>query len=342
MPNPATSEGTLPKLKIVVKRKRISKPAKRTRIAKRGGGLPSLLKPSALAQAAAAAAAVDEQAIAVPPDEFSNTFLAEEDEIPCDTLMVIRGLQQQERGSLPIPLVHFTGTPFLHAVLECQVRKRLSQQAAVRELQDLLDDLELVRLRPADAAESSSSTEGLSVLLTREDYFAGVKDACAKAVVNDRDQQQQNGFKADHYRCVIVWFLRHWKEWKGRNIRQEVLQAVVAQNPILVPISPEPEQLSFEQILHLLQNMQIILPNHHQSTYQLWLPEWGTVLKAWQKAQTTLVANLKRSYHGERSIKALNQPHSPIPTNILIEWLTTQGIVDAVERPSGTFLRRTD
>lgn len=352
------------KRKIVVKRRKtmtdkrksaaavggLSSTKNLTRTSRRG--LPAI-SPAALAEAAAAAAADQEE---TQDDPFASSLAC--NDLPCDTLMVIRGLQQQQQpdsNSIPIPL---SSGSMLLAVLECQVHARLRQSAALEELQNLLDAQEVIRLRAATGdgigGVSSTCSEGLSVLLTRQDYMRGVRDAQQRHAATTTSLT--DGILVQK---VVDWFIQHFKEWAGRNIRREVLQDVLEKDPVVViptasssdgtitgdldpSFTAPPSQRSIDKVLEVLQNMQVLLPSRQHRAYQLWLPEWGTVLKAWQKAQTNLLANLKRSYHGERSVTSLNQPYSPIPTGILMEWLKTQGIVYEVERPSGTFLRLAD
>jgi hypothetical protein len=106
------------------------------------------------------------------------------------------------------------------------------------------------------------------------------------------------------------------------------------------------QDYTLPQVLQELQRIQVLLPCHSTDTYQLWLPEWGTVLAAWDRATTKLVQTLKRSASSstrrqERSEQSLLQqdPYSPIPRTLLIHWLTIQGRVQVVQRPYGKFVQ---
>jgi hypothetical protein len=290
-------------------------------------GLPSI-QPKVLAQAAAAA---QEKKEGSSTDEFDDIAV---EGIPCDTLLVIRGLQESANSYLTIPL---QSSPFLRAVLECQVYACLQQQSS--ELQDLLDSQGLVRLRAC--SHPGMTDDILSVLLTATDYERGVRDAYQRWLM-------QSQSPIDHMSAIVDWFLRHVNDWSGRfTITEEDLQEAYERDPLAVlqkatnrgqsPLQKQSPPLS--QVIDSLQRLQVLLPSHHHAAYQLWLPEWGTVLKAWQKARTQLLAHIKRSYKGERSVASSMQQYSPIPTPLLIEWLKCQGIVLIVERPSGTFLR---
>jgi hypothetical protein len=287
-------------------------------------GLPSIQPTKVLAQAAAAAA--QETRNSITTDEFDDITA---DEIPCDTLLVIRGLQESANSYLTIPL---QSSPFLRAVLECQVYACLQQQSS--ELQDLLDSQGLVRLRAC--SHPGMTDDILSVLLTATDYERGVRDAQQRWLL-----QSQSPID-DHMSAVVDWFLRHVKDWSGRsNITEEALQEAYESDPLAVrkTATSSGQSPPLSQVIDSLQRLQVLLPSHHHAAYQLWLPEWGTVLKAWQKSRTQLLAHIKRSYKEERSVVSSNQQYSPIPTPVLIEWLKCQGIVHTVERPSGTFLR---
>ena len=98
--------------------------------------------------------------------------------------------------------------------------------------------------------------------------------------------------------------------------------------------------------------------------YNLWLPQWGIVLKAWNEAQQQLLSQIKRSRGGiaksigrsnsvsaasgrrkgttgeisEQNLLHTNR-HSNISTKFLLDDLFSQGIIRRIERPFGTFIQ---
>ena len=96
--------------------------------------------------------------------------------------------------------------------------------------------------------------------------------------------------------------------------------------------------------------------------YNLWLPQWGIVLKAWNEAQQQLLSQIKRSRGGiaksigsssssiaapgrrkattgeisEQNLLHTNR-HANISTKFLLDDLFSQGIIRRIERPFGTF-----
>jgi len=240
-------------------------------------------------------------------DDEDDSFL---DNAPCDTYLAIQSLQRNENSSIAIPI---GGQGSIRAILECQLYPMLQDNngdaIVSQEIRQLLNDNVIRRL---SATQQSNS---LSVLVPTQQYVEAVQDARA----------QKSG-RPD----ITDWFLRHLKDWTGKRIATAALEESYKKDPI---------HHSLESILQALQNCQVLMPEHSHGSYQLWLPAWGTVLQAWEKARKNLLLQLKRSYQKERSVAAVNQPYSPIPTTLLIEWLIAQGDVQSKERPSGKFIQ---
>ena len=260
--------------------------------------------------------------------------------LPSDTVLILQALRANTQTCLLIPSTANGADTFLRAVLECQVHARLRN--ASRDLHDLTG---WVRLREA------AGCNGLVVLLTVHDYERGVRDALDQFVTSlstDDDQQQQQQASA-----AVDWFLRHLPDWtRQRTIGQDDFgkayyqqqQQQQQQEPQSDAANKQKTTVPLAQVLTLLTRMQVLLPTDHHQAHQLWLPEWGrTVLKAWHMAQTRLLAHIRSSYYGERSMNSCTNSssagHAAIPTRLLVEWLTAQGVVQEVVRPSGTFLQ---
>ncbi|GAX11789.1 hypothetical protein FisN_7Lu194 [Fistulifera solaris] len=245
--------------------------------------------------------------------------------------MVIQALQNNPETSILIPILHSPHheqtTHYLKAVLECQVHNRLRDSSTCSELQDLLDSKDvngsLVQLR---APSQDGVEEILSVLLATHDYIRGVRDARERYGIKETTDSSNEITK------VVEWFVQHVRDWTGRYIREADVEDSFRRDPLVGIRGPK-------RVMEVLQTIQVVLPSHELHAYQLWLPEWGTVLNAWQESRGKLVANIKRSYYGEKSLHSLKQLTGPIPVELMIEWLKEVGVVHSVNRPSGIFIR---
>jgi hypothetical protein len=267
-------------------------------------------------------------------EDHDATDLLDEDDsifhkVACETLLVAQSLSRNPMTSLSIPYSTH-GSRSIYGVLSCQLYNALqsySQTKGIgadivvsRELQLLLRDNTLVQLAEAGKVDSDDS---LNVLLLAQDYIQIVHDI----------QGDQKNLEAVH------WFTKHLEDWKGSVITHDNVHRVYANDPLGTTAS-------LDETLACLCQAQVLMPcrrnNASSSTsncYQYWLPTWGVVVQAWNKARVKLVALLKRSHYKERQEQALQQPHSPIPTRLLVDWLVSQGQVERVERASGNVIR---
>ena len=96
---------------------------------------------------------------------------------------------------------------------------------------------------------------------------------------------------------------------------------------------------SLDQAIDWLVHMQLLLP--FSSSYLLWLPLWGSVIAAMDKAQANVLANIKRSMYKEISVKTLeSQSHrGGLSGSFVLHLLETQGKIEVVQRPVGKFVR---
>ena len=182
--------------KIVV-RKRRKQPTKHGASVRPSRGLPSLSRPPLLTEPPSQEEKVD---------EFASSF--SEQDLPSETLMVIRSLQQQPSHSLVLPL---SDGDMIQAVLECQVLTRLTQQSAMKELQQMMDSQDIIQLRAAENVEMNR--DGLAVLLPRVDFIRGVQDAAIR-----RQRLRSHAESPLSCTAVIDWFLKHFNQWTGRMI----------------------------------------------------------------------------------------------------------------------------
>jgi hypothetical protein len=254
-------------------------------------------------------------------------------DLPSDAWLVIQALQNNPETSILIPLLHSPHheqtAPYLKAVLECQVHNRLRDSSTCSELQDLFDSKDingsLIQLR---APSQDGVEEVLSVLLATHDYIRGVRDAHERY----RVKKTTDSSVFNETTKVLDWFVQHLRDWTGRYIREADVEESFRRDPLVGIRGPK-------RVMELLQIIQVVLPSHELHAYQLWLPEWGTVLKAWQDSRGKLLAKIKRSYYGEKSLQSLKQSTGPIPVELMIEWLKEVGVVHSVNRPSGIFIR---
>ena len=343
-PPSSSTSGKRSKPVLVVKKKKNT--LKRQRgvgipvAAPRRGGLPSL-RPAILHKVILAQEQQQQQAQQQQQQEEDNDVFALDAEqeaafqsLPSDTMLVIQTLQRNPQTCLSIPLLNGRT---VRAVLECQVQRRLALgQAVSLELHEAMGS-DLVKLQATSSP--GQQQDGLQALLMMADYEQAVLDALER----NKKQQQRQEDEESPYSIATQWLIQHLQGFSKSRISQSDFQKVYDEDPpFMAPLDTKQQpqrQLQLTELLDILQQLQVILPSHHYNSYQLWLPEWGTVLKAWQDAITKLLAQIKRSYYKERSVSSLQAPYSAIPTPVLVEWLLAQGIVEEIQRPSGKFLK---
>lgn len=329
-----SSPNTRPKPVVVVRKRKIKRQRGAGLAAPvRRGGLPSL-RPDMLSSAIVAQEEKHQRDQQQQDNDMFALDATQEavfQSLPSDTLLVIQTLQSNPQTCLSIPLLNGRT---VRAVLECQIHRRLAlDQTASLEVHDAMGK-ELVRLNAA--SPPSQQQDSLQVLVTVAEFEQGVWDALERRKqtrIDDNEKEHSFGVAAQ-------WLILRLQNLSKSRIAQSDLRDIYDQDPpVLAPVGAKQRQLPLTQLLDNLQQLQLILPSHHYNSYQLWLPEWGTVLKAWEESRKKLLAKIKRSYHKERSMAALQAPHSPIPTPVLVEWLLSQGLVEEIQRPSGNFLR---
>ena len=129
------------------------------------------------------------------------------------------------------------------------------------------------------------------------------------------------------------WLVKHLPDWTGDVITRDEMEASWKDDPM------QEGKVTLDGYLRSLCEKQFLRSSPKDQTYELWLPSWGMVLHAWDKAETNLLRNLQRSHYKERSLTSLQQKHSPIPTTLVVTHLESQGKVERVERPAGVFVK---
>jgi len=242
----------------------------------------------------------------LPQQQQDESSILEEEDIPCDTLMAIRSLEQT-RQCLDIPL--FVGT--VPCVLESQLEHRLESEngedsVVTTELQQLSQSNKIRRL----ASPSDGGNVVAAVMETRH-YKRAVWDA-----------HRNHGGASP---TITAGFLSCLDQMTKRRISTSDLRQYW----------PEPWN---DNITDTLVQMQLLLPV--KGAYILWLPHWGLVLKQLSKAQQKVIAQLKRSLYKELSKSQVERlHHTGLSGPFVLHTLVAQGLVELQERPSGTFVK---
>jgi hypothetical protein len=350
---------------VVVKKKKTTTTkhsAKTSQIARKNGGIPSFgnlvaasnsknaqpLQEHGLTNASLVDASVPAAAKSSKHhlDAFLDGITDEEGEsFPSEALIAIDTLTTSRREfALEIPFPERSRCPSIYGVLECQIQEFYrsknagSSQSLCRELEVLVESGAVIVLAsPADAAAATS----IVVYVKTNDYLAAVHDALTVVVLattttteDDRQQQQHQGLLlSEWFAATIVAAKGRWKftyqelctSWNdyARRKRQVGLPSAA-------------------DTIKTLQDKQVLLSVSAQSLFQLSLPTWGElVLPAFRKASKDTLTFIKQSRYKERSVASLEKrlSRSPIAVaRLLIPWMTSQGLIQRHEKPSGMFV----
>ena len=280
-------------------------------------------------------------------DEF---FGDEIDEVvSCDTLQLMQSLQKTSpERCLPIPL---SASSIISAVLECNLYAAgLVESIVARELADLLNSSQIRKLSQpkstiAVAPKNYSDIPIPTILITNDDYCRGVLDAHESRLTRD---EETLSLSLPQKHCAIDWFLDNLKLWTGARISLPDFERTWNRNqrPISddAPSNSAPvPNLTLEEILAYLVEIQVLLPCYGEGSYQLWLPAWPMVMQTWSKTCTSLVAQLKRSQFKERSLTSVcKNKGSPIPMTLIVDYLSVLGKIEVLDKPAGKFLKLID
>lgn len=281
------------------------------------------------------------------------------------------GGNYENNNSISIPL-KCNGQEMIRGCLECQLYNRLQQQwtnnnnngnadgdiatgtqtysayylaeegacedIVSRELQELLQSNTLRKLS-ATTTTTATTTSSLTVLIPTAQYIRACRDATLEAAANTDDAT-----------VAVDWFVHHLSDWTRTQISEAEFQQSYATDPIFsIEAAGRRQRWTLDRVLQTLLSVQLLMASYHNigataatttTMYQLWLPTWGMVLKAWEKCRSRLMQQLQRSAYKELSIHSLQQQqYSPIPTNIMVEWLVANNQVVVVQRPSGKFVK---
>lgn len=305
--------------KIIIKR-RTTLGAKFKTAKKKGNGLPSF--PSHVSSVQA------EHSNSAETDDHASCGF---EDLPCDALLALQSLQRSDQG-LHIPLGN---NRYIQAVLPSQIFQRFQEghsSSIWSEILSLIASNQVVRL--------SCQDEGETILILTKDYMEGAQEAL---------RQHESDLSPAVQNEIISWFLQQTNlEWTETIISHESLEDCWKDDIIVSPKSSNEEHsvLPFEDALQFLLQLRVLLPAPKTSTttsntYQLWLPQWGLVLKSWNEARQHLTLTLARSKGKEVSEKnVLNQNRHRISTKFLLDELTYKGKLKIIERPFGRFIKK--
>lgn len=266
-----------------------------------------------------------------------------DEDLPSETMMVLTSLLQDPARRVAIPILG-SGGHDVYGVSPCHLYAALDGRDPVvlSELRHLLQSNAVCKLR-LEPHVGAASAQGAAVraqsdphhhlLLLKSEYCR----AARHSLRSELDQDSMGGVtEASQTRQIVEWFLDESNvvdtiTEQEVDIKLRTHESRSLQNAILI--------LSKLQSLQLLRALPTNNANHSRTVFQLWLPSWGLVVRAWQKAATQLLAHLKRSHYKERSYQSLVSSNGPIPGDLVVEHLVSQGRVVKVERPSGTFVK---
>jgi hypothetical protein len=266
-------------------------------------------------------------------------------DIPSDTLLLIRNLQQPTNDDCWIlPLTHkFTTTGKnggIPVVLESLLTSRLEPSLVQTDWHNSLCQ-RFRKLIPVISNDMNCSTS-LAVWVETQDYIQGVWDAVevASSVVSTTDGRNLSMMDESHRKkrilFVMTWFVSQLQYWTTRKISQEDLQKAWKSSGMV----------SLDQAMDILIQLQVLLPI--QSTmscqiYILWLPCWGAALADLNKAKKSIMSCLCRSMYQERSIttfQSKNYGCGGLTGKIVLHILESEGKIKLIQRPAGIFVRR--
>lgn len=250
-------------------------------------------------------------------------------ELPCDTLLALQSVQANSEG-LHIPLL---GGHFVQAVLETQLFQRFDENHATTIMQEvlgLIQNGQLVRI--------SCQNEGQTAFVSSNDYIRAAWDAHQNHMLECL--QENRRMKPE----ILTWFVSCLKEWKEPTISEESMEGCWKDDISFQ--SESPMSITFRDAILALVKLQVIMKvpitsMASESRYRLWLPQWGLVLKQWDKARRNLMACINRSSGeiSEKNLRNFNR-NSCVSTQFLLNDLVDNGKVNIVERPFGKFVRR--
>ena len=350
---PGVDQKTKPIVIVIKKRRKRPRQSRVRTINKSKPGLPNLTKQFTEAPAS--------PMIDNDDDAFFPPLL--EDAIPCDTLLAVQSMTSpaQSHMSLSIPLL--ASSEDILGILQSQIYPFLKKDTPqkgkgsqddnddheslgmiTRELQELFRKNSLRRLSSISTGATASVAADVTVLLKTEDYVRGVWDAHDGVDLGPGNAIIAAELKNVHT-AYVQWFTDHLHRWTGRVISTSELLKTWQQYSLPKDLQYQ-SAVTLPKALEYFQRLQILMANHNSSsgsetTYQLWLPHWGTVLSALATAQKKFLQKLRQTYQKELSEQSfVQQPfYNNISTRLLLQWMQDNGVIRLVPKPFGNFIK---
>lgn len=269
-------------------------------------------------------------------DDQNSSYFVDLGPIMCDTWELIRSLQQErpitDQKCLAIPLS--SPSPDILCILECQLYAGgLDQTVVMRDLTELSHTNQIRRLSPpkSTATFTSQDVQLPTVLLTRQDFDRGVRDAL-------QNYKGSSMLPFPQQQHAIEWFLANVQTSQGDRISESDLEMLWKKAYHKSPIFSSNGSIDTSvcrNVLEFLVQIQVLLPCYSENFYQLWLPSWPIVLRAWSNASKSIFAQLKRSNYKERSLASLARSTCPIPIPLIIQYLVSLDRIQLVDKPCG-------
>lgn len=287
-------------------------------------------------------------------EHCDNLFLssAVQNGLLSDTLCMIQSLQSQSL-SIPIPLCSDSNKESIFGIMECQLYKSgLCHKTVSREIAELLHNNKIRKLLlptsnfavandEVSNYQSSCDVPPPIIYITTEDYCRAAYHAHDRSCNTEEFSLsgQKNSFTLASKNFAINWFQRNLRFWNMEKILKSDFERVWVDHEKHEALDRNAGPLN--DTLEYLVNIQVLLPNHGDGAYQLWLPSWPLVMKTWVKRCSSIMVQLKRSFLKEKSMSTFTkQNHScPIPASLFLEYLVSLHLVKVEKKPAGEFVK---
>jgi len=249
---------------------------------------------------------------------------AEDDIIPSDTLMAIYSLIESDQG-LHIPT---TNNGSVQIILESQIYSIFDENHASIVNAELLELIQTNKILRMNCHNMSSMA-----FMRTEDYVKAIWDS---------HNHEKHPSPANEE--IVSWFLAQLHHWTKLSISDSSLEDRWETNRN----ATKENDTELSDAVRYLLNVQFLIRDPEQNlnsggakegSYFLWLPNWGIVLKTWNKARQQFLTLLAQRKEMSKSNLLQNNRHSRISNNFLLKDLLSMEKIRIVERPFGSFIQ---
>jgi Serine-threonine protein kinase 19 len=297
------------------------------------------------------------ETVVVDHDDHNDEFDRENDDIiastlPSEAMLAFQSLQQSTDTCLSIPV---SGTAsVIHGVLDCQLHEWFTLTNRFWSTRMVEEQLQLLRQANTLRSLAIPNTNRL-VWITTSDYIRAVSESIATKSSTRNNTSNENSEKgsddeevdgnddSDASLEMVQWWIRYISQRPSDRFRTRDLEEAWQREQ---KSTNRPRTKAPRDIVPWLQRHQFILAaSKDHTTFQLWLPGWGSsVLLTLLQTEKDVLSFLRRSRAKERSLSSLlermPQHSSAIPIEaVVIPYLVAQGYVQRIARPSGLFLK---